>query len=245
MTPETFLTRLESDAARIRELAGQDLDAEVPACPGWTVRDVVLHTGSIYSHKVACMRLPEGPQQESDWDHGPQAGRDLVEWFADRHAELVGELTARGPAAPSYTWYEQDQTVGFWFRRMAQETAVHRVDVEGAFDVVSPVADDLAADGIDEVLDWFLVHQAEDVGPDGPGRGTVAVRTGSQIWRVTLAADGVTLDREPGPADAVASGEASELLLWLWGRRPDAAVQLEGDEALLAGLRARLAVVTQ
>ena len=41
------------------------------------------------------------------------------------------------------------------------------------------------------------------------------------------------------------SGEASELYLWLWGRRPDSAVQLEGDADLLAGLRARLHVVTQ
>ena len=41
------------------------------------------------------------------------------------------------------------------------------------------------------------------------------------------------------------SGEPSELLLWLWGRRPDSAVQLEGDTELLAGFRARLRVVTQ
>jgi len=41
------------------------------------------------------------------------------------------------------------------------------------------------------------------------------------------------------------SGEPSELLLWLWGRRPDSAVTVEGDAELLAGFRARLKVVTQ
>jgi hypothetical protein len=41
------------------------------------------------------------------------------------------------------------------------------------------------------------------------------------------------------------SGEPSELLLWLWGRRPDSAVVLEGDGELLSGFRARLKVVTQ
>jgi uncharacterized protein (TIGR03083 family) len=245
MTPETYLTRLQTDAARLAEIATHDLDAEVPPCPGWTVRDVVVHTGEVYSHKVACMRLPEGPEHVDDWNHGPAEGEDLLDWFQERHDELVTELTARGPEAASYTWYDPDQTVGFWFRRMAQETAVHRADVESAFNAVTSVADDLALDGIDEVLDLFLVYQADDVGPDGPGRGTVAVRTGEHIWRVTLSADEVALAREPGPADAIVSGEPSELLLWLWGRRPDTAVTLEGDGAVLTGLRERLAVVTQ
>jgi uncharacterized protein (TIGR03083 family) len=245
MTPDDYLVRLRDDAARITDLATGDLDSAVPPCPGWTARDVIVHTGSVYSHKVACMRLPQGPQQESDWNHGPGDGQDTAEWFQERFDELAAEFQARGPEAPSYTWYDPDQTVGFWFRRMAQETAVHRVDVESAFDAVTPVSDDLAVDGIDEVLDWFLVYQADDIGPDGPGRGTVAVRTGDHIWRVTLNPDDVELSREPGPADAVVAGEPSELLLWLWGRRPDGAVTREGDPDLLAGFRERLRVVTQ
>jgi uncharacterized protein (TIGR03083 family) len=204
----------------------------------------MTHTGSVYSHKVACMRIGR-PQSEDDWDHGPAEGQDLVEWFQTRLDELTGELSSRGPDAPAFTWYEPDQTVGFWFRRMAQETAVHRVDVEGAFDAVTPIDDDLAADGIDEVLDWFLAYQAGDVGPDGPGSGTVAVRTGDRIWRVTLQPDDVLLSRDPGPATAVVSGEPSELLLWLWGRRPDHAVTVEGDTDLIAALRERLRIVTQ
>ncbi len=245
MTPDDFLAHLRRDAERMIELAPQNLDAPVPACPGWTVGEAFVHTGSVYSHKVACMRMPEGPQSEDDWDHGPGEGQDPGEWFRERLDELTGELTARGPEAKAYTWYDDDQTVGFWFRRMAQETAVHRVDVESGFDAVSPVADDLAVDGIDEVLDWFLRYQNEDVGPDGPGRGTVAVRTGDHIWRTTLTADEAQLAREPGPADAVVAGEPSELLLWLWGRRPDSAVTREGDEELLRAFRERLRVVTQ
>ena len=244
MTPESFLAHIRTDAARMSDLARRDLDAPVPPCPGWTVRDAVEHTGAVYSHKVACMRSGR-PQSVDDWSHGPADGQDTVGWFEERLAELVSELESRGPDAPAYTWYEPDQTVGFWYRRMAQETAVHRTDVESAFDEVTAVDDDLAVDGVDEVLDWFLAYQAEDVGPDGPGRGTVAVRTGDHIWRVGLEADTVTLSREPGRADAIVSGEPSELLLWLWGRRPDTAVQREGDADALQGLRERLRVVTQ
>lgn len=245
LSPDGYLATLRRDAGRMLELAPRDLSAAVPACPGWTAGDVLVHTGNVYAHKVACMRLP-GDQGEVAWNpRDPEEGRPAAEWFQDRLDELVDELTGRGPDAPSHTWHEGHRTVAFWFRRMAQETAVHRVDVESAFDVVSPVDDALAVDGIDEVLDWFLVHWHEEVGPDAPGRGTVAVRTGDQIWRATLTADAAELSRDPGPSDAVVSGEPSELLLWLWGRRPDSAVVREGDEELLRGFRERLRAVTQ
>jgi uncharacterized protein (TIGR03083 family) len=245
MTPDMFLARLQADAARLVEMAGHDLDAPVPPCPGWSVRDVVEHTGAVYSHKVACIRLGRRPEDHEWASDGIGEGDEALPWFLQRYDELVRELTTQGPDAEAYTWYDDDQTVGFWFRRMAQETAVHRVDVEAAFDAITPVADDLAVDGVDEVLDWFLAFQADDVGPDGPGRGTVAVRTGDRIWRSTLTADDVELSREPGAAEAVVSGEPSELLLWLWGRRPDTAVSLEGDRELLTAFRERLKVVTQ
>lgn len=245
LTPQQYLTVLRRDATRMAELAAGHLDAEVPTCPGWTVRDALVHTGSVYSHKVACMRMPEGPQTESDWDQGPAEGESPEQWFRERFDELDRELTDRGPDAPSYTWHDDHKTVAFWYRRMAQETAVHRVDVESGSDAVSPVDDDLALDGIDEVLDWFLVRWHEEVGPDAPGRGTVAVRTGDHIWRATLDPDGVELSREPGRSGAVVSGEASELLLWLWGRRPDSAVSREGDDDLLRAFRERLRTVTQ
>ena len=45
-----------------------------------------------------------------------------------------------------------DQTVGFWYRRMALETVVHRVDVETGFGVPRAVNAELAVDGIDEVV---------------------------------------------------------------------------------------------
>jgi uncharacterized protein (TIGR03083 family) len=244
MEPDAYLRHLRTDAGRMAALAERDLDAAVPPCPGWDVREVLSHTGAVYSHKVACMRHGRRPDDD-EWQQGPSDGEPLVDWFRTRLDELVTELTERGPEAPAYTWYDAQQTVGFWYRRMAQETAVHRVDVESAFDEVTPVDDALAVDGIDEVLDEFLTYQAEDVGPDGPGRGTVAVRTGSSIWRVTLRPDDVELAREPGASDAVVSGESSELLLWLWGRRPDSAVSAEGDAELVAGFRERLRVVTQ
>ncbi len=241
-----YLRHLRNDTDRMLEVS-KDLDAEVPACPGWTVRDVLVHTGSVFSHKVRCMRVGR-PETEADWDQGPAEGADLgavLGWFRERRDELVGELESRDPAEHVFTWHEDHQDVAFWVRRMAQEAAVHRVDAESGSGSESGVDHDLAVDGIDEVLDWFLSYQAEDVGTDAPGRGTVAVRTSDRIWRLTLTPDAVDVARLPGPSDAVVSGEASELYLWLWGRRPDTAVRTDGDAELLAGLRHRLRVVTQ
>ncbi len=168
-----------------------------------------------------------------------------MEWFRERRDELLETLQARGPATPSWTWHDDHQNVGFWFRRMAQETAVHRVDVESGYEAVSPVDHALAVDGIDEVLDWFLPYQAEDVGSDAPGRGTVAVRTGDHIWRQTLTPDAVDVAREPGPADALVSGEPSELLPLAVGPPTGHRRDGRGRPGPAAGLRARLHVVTQ
>src|SRR5215207_5467151 len=169
MTPEDFLAHLRRDAERMADLAPGGLANEVPPCPGWTVEEALVHTGSVYSHKVACMRLSEGPQRVEDWDHGPVEGQPPADWFRERLAELLDELTSRAPESPAYTWHDEDQTVGFWIRRMAHETAVHRTDVESGFDAASAVPADLAVDGIDEVLDLFLRYQNDDVGEDAPG----------------------------------------------------------------------------
>jgi hypothetical protein len=159
----------------------------------------------------------------------------------------------RGPAAPSFTWWPPDQTVGFWYRRMAQETAVHRFDAESGHGEITPVDDALATDGVAEVLelmladDWSDVSEEEwaDVSPAAGAGRTIAVRTGESGWRVTLQPDRIDVTAEPGPADATVTGEPSEVLLWLWGRRPDDAVRISGNATAVSALRDRLRLATQ
>jgi uncharacterized protein (TIGR03083 family) len=252
LKPDRYLELLQSDAARLSEIAGRDLDAAVPTCPGWTVRDALVHTGHVYQHKIANMRT----QAPAEFPPRPAPERDEVAWFSAALDELVDELVTRGPDAPSYTWWPEDQTVGFWYRRMAQETAVHRVDVESAFDEITPVAEDLAVDGVDEVLVRFLggdwTDQDEegwgDVSPDGGAGQSIVVTTGTAGWRVTLHPDRIDVDADLPPGvngDATVTGDPSELLLWLWGRRPDSAVTLDGDPAAVSALRGRLYLASQ
>ncbi|MBV9292418.1 MAG: maleylpyruvate isomerase N-terminal domain-containing protein, partial [Frankiales bacterium] len=46
-----MLAQLASDGAALRD-AATDLNANVPTCPGWTVRDAVEHTAVVYAHKA-------------------------------------------------------------------------------------------------------------------------------------------------------------------------------------------------
>jgi uncharacterized protein (TIGR03083 family) len=249
---ERYLVLLQRDADRMLDVAAGGLDLDVPCCPGWTVADVVAHTAEVYQDKIACMRLGRAPEDD-EYQQRPPEGVDLLTWLRDSYAALRAELVERGPGAASYTWWPGDQTVGFWYRRMAQETAVHRVDVEAAHDAVTPIDDQLAVDGIDEVLERFIggdwseypPEAWEGVSPDAGAGRTVAVRSGDQAWRVTMSPDRMDLARQAGPADATITGEPSEVLLALWGRRPLSAVRIEGDRSVVDAFRDRLRLATQ
>lgn len=236
---ERYVESLRADAGLLAATARRDLAAAVPSCPGWTVRDVVEHVAVVYLHKIECMRLGRAPDP---WPPAPPPG-DPVDWFEESLAELVDELTSRGPTAPSFTWHEPDQTVGFWYRRMAQETAVHRIDVELAFGPPTPVAADIAVDGVDELLDIMLAGDWSDEPQPGPAQ-VVALHADDRDWRITLAPDSVAISRVDGPADAGVTGPASDVLLWLWRRSDPAWAKLEfsGD---VTPLYDRLFLVTQ
>lgn len=250
LKPERYLELLQADAARLAEVAARDLDAGVPTCPGWSVRDALVHTGHVYLHKVANIRT----QAPAEWPPEPAPERDEIAWFLAALDTLRVELVERGPDAPSYTWWPGDQSVGFWHRRMALETAVHRVDVESAFDDLTPVADDLAVDGVDEVLERFLCGGSwvDDVSPEewgdvSPNAGagmSVLVKTGGASWRVTMQPDRIDFERDADQGDATVSGPPSEVLLWLW-RRQSSGVSLYGDREALDALRGRLLIATQ
>jgi predicted lipid carrier protein YhbT len=134
---------------------------------------------------------------------------------------------------------------------MAQETVIHRVDAELAAGLpVSPIPDDLALDGVDEVLERFLAYGSrmwqEDFGKlldDLDGRA-VRVVAGDRSWVAAMANDGVTVSAH-GDSAASVSGAPQPLLLWLWRRAGDADVAVDGDAALVAKLRELLGAATQ
>jgi uncharacterized protein (TIGR03083 family) len=251
MESTRLLECLEADYTRLRDVAaGADLTAKVPSCPEWTVADLVDHVAMVYLHKVHCMRLGHHPQPwpPEDVDHS-----DPLALLDRTYADLSAEFAARSPAAPAFTWYEPDQTVGFWIRRMAQESVIHRVDAElGAGVPIATIPDDLARDGIDEVLvafveygsrAWTEDYEATLASADGR---TIRLETTGASWLVRPTASGVDVrpgDEEAG--DAVVRGEPVDLLLWLWNRAGDDVVATAGDPNVVAYFRRLMVAGTQ
>jgi uncharacterized protein (TIGR03083 family) len=244
MERHRYLDLLAAEGALLRRAAERDLSAAVPSCPGWDVRDVLRHTAEVYEHKIACVAL--GGPAPDPWPPPSPPESVSLGWYEDAHGRVLEMLRTTDPAAPSWTWYPEDQTAGFWLRRMALETAVHRVDVELAFGDPTPVARDLAIDGIDELL--YLMFAGDwkgDEQPDLTGKATVA--TSGRTWTIRMMEDRVNVDddAESGDGPVTVVAEPSALLLWLYGRAPDHVVTVSGDTGVATRLRKRLAIATQ
>lgn len=242
-----LLEHLRIDGARFVEAArASDLDAAVPTCPGWSVADLLVHTAEVFRGRTFILATgattrPAG----AAWRREVPAREELVGWFEEELAALVDQLTGADPRRRAWTWWPPEQTVGFWSRRMAHETAVHRVDAQAALGRAEPVSTPLAVDGIDEALDLFLAARLGAGSLDGPATTVHLHATDAEgEWLVHLGPDGLDVERGHAKGDAAARGTASDLLLWLWGRVPLDRLEVFGDTDALARLRAAAAGVT-
>lgn len=236
------MEHVRQDGERLGAVAGTAASAEVPSCPGWSMGDLVRHVAQVYEHKIACTTLRHEPDP---WPPVWQA-RDPLDWLSDAHARLLAMFARSEPTTPSYTWWPPDQTVGFWARRMAHETAVHRFDAELAAGTPTLIKADLAADGVDEILSVMLEGDWSDE-PDETATGArVAVSTAGRTWTVALERESVSVTEgdEAGSANPRLSGDPSDIDLWLWGRIPDDRVTRSGDLQAIRELRSRLALAT-
>jgi uncharacterized protein (TIGR03083 family) len=240
-----YLQALRADGRDLATAARRGLDPPVPACEGWTVADLVLHTGMVHRHKLEIIRgrLAEPP---SPWPPDAPSRAELLGWYDQGLEELLTVLEDADPETRVWTFHRPDQTVGFWRRRMAQETAVHRVDAESAHGDPRPVPAALAADGVAELLEVFLAPHSEGEPVGGRGETLHLHATDAEgEWRLRLLPAGVELGQGHGQSDATAAGTASDLLLFLWGRAGPEPLERSGDPALLPRVRELAAAATQ
>jgi uncharacterized protein (TIGR03083 family) len=249
-----FLDCLAADFARLRAVVPTAPTAAVPSCPGWTVADLTTHVGRVYLHKTLTMR--EGAEPDP-WPPEGVADEEPLALLDRAYAGLLDEFAARKPEDPSSTWYAPDQTVGFWIRRMAQETVIHRIDAElGAGQPVEPVPADLAVDGIDELLKVFLAYSVAEWGDyftdilaASPGRA-YAVRADDAAWQVRTGPGLVAVADGAGDAaaDVTVSGPPMAVLRWVWNRESagePSGVTVDGAREAVEELRRCIVTATQ
>jgi hypothetical protein len=212
--------------------------------------DLVQHVGAVYLHKVECMRTGSHPEP---WPPEGLNDEPPLELIDRAYTLLNAEFANRRPSDHAFTWFDPDQTVGFWIRRMAQETVIHRVDAElGAGTSIAAIPADLAEDGIDELFVAF-VEYGTTMWPEefaemlaGVGERTVRVVTPGRFWLLRLTPKSVRVDQsDVDSSDAVIEGSALNVLLWLWRRGGESGVSITGDEDLVALLRRVLVASTQ
>jgi uncharacterized protein (TIGR03083 family) len=155
--------------------------------------------------------------------------------------ELDAALVGLEPRETVWTFVPTHQTGAFVFRRLAMETVVHRWDAEEAHGIARPIDAALARDGIDEMLMMFREdpeyednkdrrHGQKVLLREAPGRSGQPVSSLRRL--VSFGEAGITVSDDEGPADVTVAGTASDLLLFIMGRRLPEEMQLDGDTEL-------------
>lgn len=213
------------------QAAAAGLDAKVPTCPRWRVRDLVVHQGMVHRWAAAQLRR-DRDHRTSDSRAEAAAAPDLFEWFSAGLRALVDTWQATPEDARALVFlHDAPPPRAFWARRQAHETSIHSADALAARLGRWLTGADLeldasfAADGIDELLCGFITRKRNQ--PDAGESYTVLVRTvdTGHAWTLRIG-DGpivTTLGATDAP-DAEITGTAVQLYLSLWNRSDDMTV---------------------
>ncbi|MBV9659658.1 MAG: maleylpyruvate isomerase N-terminal domain-containing protein [Acidimicrobiales bacterium] len=246
MDPASHLASLEADSATFAELAPAHLDRAVPGCPGWDVARLAGHLGAVYSWAAGAVGSG-GARPERERATPPDGHDELIGWFVSQRQAVLAALRAQDPGAPAWVFLPSSpQTVAWWLRRQAMETAIHLYDLQSAAGMAPSISAQLAADGIDELLTEMV--------PGRLARNPVSSLSGSfhihctdsprdagtpGEWMLEFASGGVEVRREHAKGDTAARGPAAGLYLWLWNRMDPqtAGIEVLGDTSLVDAWR--------
>jgi uncharacterized protein (TIGR03083 family) len=235
---DSYLTAFHSESTALAEAARLDPQAPLPSCPGWTIATLLGHLGAIYISIAKNIRVGQGEDvvheledleltpEFANWfehDYSPETTPStVIEWYQRSAADLEAAFRGAETGERAWTWFPPDQSVGFWLRRMTQETAVHRWDAQLAHHQEAPIARELAQDGIDEAL---TVYQPQWCRPESQVSGNGETYRFDQTdgpgnWIVRFEGKDMEVRQEHAEAGVTLAGTASDLLLFLWHRIP-------------------------
>jgi uncharacterized protein (TIGR03083 family) len=244
---DDYLNSLHRDAelfeAAVRE---GDLAAPIDGCPGWDLAALVEHIGTL--HRYITAGIESGGKPEGGFPSAPDDRATYADWFAEGAAALEAALRARPDDEPCWTFFPNaEQNIGTWVRRQAQEIAVHRYDAEMAATGIAESLDPaIALDGINEYFDLFLTR-VESRTPIRIGDATIHLHSDLDAdgeWFIRCGDHAPVVTREHAKGDVALNGNASGLLLTIWGRvdPEEVGVVVYGDPAVWAAFQAAAAI---
>jgi uncharacterized protein (TIGR03083 family) len=205
-------------------------DAAVPPCPGWTVRDLVVHLGGVHrwATRIVAEALPDAAAAGGDSVGSGPAEDELLDWYRAANSGLVDALRAAPADLDCWAFLPADSPLQFWARRQAHETAIHRADAQAASGAVGAFPPALATDGIAEMLTGFARRRRAYA---RPGSSLLLVPSDGPVWRIEFGPERLAATQLNGDADATVAGTSSALYLWLWHR--PARVEITGDTGVV------------
>ncbi|MGA9775058.1 MAG: maleylpyruvate isomerase N-terminal domain-containing protein [Candidatus Dormiibacterota bacterium] len=236
---EEWLRQIQSSAERLASVSDGLQRAPVPSCPGWTVADLQAHLTNVLSQKVPVLQRPTAaPPRPEEWQAVSASDGGLGEAMLEAASAVVEALANLGPGAPVWSWYRPDHSSSFWARRLGHETAIHLVDAQLAAGMAPSCNQQLAADGVGELLQVFLARPGRPL-TDGRPEATLHLHGDDADceWTARLGADGVAATAGHYVGDCQLGGPVCAIYLWGWGRQGRDSLRLEGDPLVPARFR--------
>ena len=222
-----MIEHLEREGRLLAEAAGRvGLDAAVPSCPGWTVRNLLRHVGGVHRWATSIVATPLSERPDEPLDDTDDArwpgDASLLSWFVEGHAALVAALRNAPDDLDCYTFLPNMTPKVHWTRRQAHETAMHRADVQLAAGDTPSFEVDFARDGIAEMFEAFFPRgYRKRLRSETPRTIGVVAVDADDAWLVHVGPEGATAERGVGDVDDVVMASASDVYLILWNRLAD------------------------
>lgn len=231
MDTSVLIDAVEDNGELLLAAAGTNLDASVAACPGWDLAALVTHVGQVHGWVAGVVNANSADQPSHGFPEAP-ARDDVLAWQSERLDELLAALRSHDPADPAWTW-GAEKNVGWFARRMAHETLVHRLDAELAVGHRTAIDSDLASDGVDELIEVGLQRSSNPNKEFSYPAGSLHLhRTdGEGEWLLRVDDGALVVTREHAKGDVAVRGSGPALLSYLWGRGADD-VEVFGDADL-------------
>lgn len=209
------------------------LRAPVPTTPDWDVRRLVAHQGMV--HRWAAGIVTGTDVDVEAVERTGRSAADPLEWLRDGAIEVVSAISGAPDDLDALVFLaDAPPPRDFWARRQCHETTIHAVDALAAALGRHPKASDadwiteeVALDGIDELLMGFLPRPVSRLRSEDPQRVVVRPEGSALAWVVDVSGAPPVTTRCPaaaGPAgDVLLEGGPVSLYLTLWNRSDEVA----------------------